>query len=403
MLPNDISIRDYSYSLPHEKIAQVPIANRDESKLLIYRKKEISETVFNTLPDYLNEHDLLVFNQTRVVHARLHFYTGSAARIEIFCLSPSENQDTAAALQQKGSSEWLCLIGNARKWKDSDSLFLKIENLNVTLKATTLCREADAFKVRFEWDNDSVTFAEILESAGKLPIPPYLNREPGDADEQRYQTVYAEHDGSVAAPTAGLHFTKEVLEKLKDKKIQSGHLTLHVGAGTFKPVKALRMDDHVMHSEEFSVSAELVEKIKNASGRIIPVGTTSLRTLESLYWLALKLLNGETSREGMSVGQWEPYGQKAVLPDRTEVFEKLYDKMQREGTSSISGHTKLLIAPGYKLRVADALITNFHQPESTLLLLVSAIVGSDWKKIYDYALDRDFRFLSYGDSSLLLP
>ena len=401
MMPQDVSIKEFNYSLPQERIAQFPLAERDQSKLLIYRKGSIFGSVFSSLPQQLTENDLLIFNQTRVVNARLFFFTESGARIEIFCLSPANSSDVASELQKHDKAEWTCLVGNARKWKEGAVLTIKSGTSGNIVEARLAGREEDAFKVVFSWNDSEMSFGEILEEAGTLPIPPYLNRNPEEDDELRYQTIYAEADGSVAAPTAGLHFTPGIFSELKSKEIAVGFLTLHVGAGTFKPVKAETMASHTMHREEVSVSLKLIEQLADASGNIVAVGTTSLRTLESLYWTGLRLEENPEAPLEINVGQWEPYSHNSSLPSVSHVMNALALKLKNKGLSELRGHTRLLILPGYTFRMTDVLITNFHQPESTLLLLVSAFVGDDWRRIYDYALKNDFRFLSFGDSSIL--
>ena len=403
MLPGDLSIRDFSFDLPNERIAIFPLEERDQSKLLVYRHGSISESIFSSVADELQADDFLVFNKTRVVHARLFFQTESLARIEIFCLSPYNSSDIASELQKHDRVEWTCLVGNARKWKDQTVLKTSLGGDGKTLEARLAGRDGNGFQVVFSWNDPRLTFGEILERAGTLPIPPYLNRNPEAEDELRYQTIYAEEDGSVAAPTAGLHFTPAVFSKLKSKGIKIDFLTLHVGAGTFKPVKAETMAGHSMHTEEVYVSLKLIKALCEVNGRVIPVGTTSFRTLESLYWSALKLMKQGGGEIRIDAEQWEPYSYEEPLPEATEVFRWLIKEMENTGADHIRGTTSLLIAPGYKLRVCGGLITNFHQPESTLILLVSALIGEDWKKVYKYALDHNFRFLSYGDSSLLLP
>jgi S-adenosylmethionine:tRNA ribosyltransferase-isomerase len=344
---------------------------------------------------------LLVFNQTRVVQARLLFKNSTGARIEVFCLEPLGQTDMVQAMLQKGSAEWLCMVGRASKWKEDEVLKAEHSESGIQLKVRMLRREAEGFKLHFSWESSAHCFAEILECFGKIPLPPYIKREAVAGDSERYQTVYASENGSVAAPTAGLHFTDAVLDDLQKNGIGIGKLTLHVGAGTFKPVKAERMADHAMHEERVIIGVDVIEQLAACKGRVMAVGTTSLRSLESLYWTALRLKNKPNSEWKIQVSQWEPY-ESGYLPDS---FQKLMawlaEGMRARGIQALTGSTGLLIAPGYSLKVAEGLITNFHQPNSTLLLLVAAVIGDDWKMVYTHALENGYRFLSYGDSSLL--
>lgn len=411
--PQDIDINDYTYPLPEERIAKFPLAERDASQLLIYKGGDIGHTRFRQLPEQLPEGALLLFNNTRVIHARLPFRRATGARIEIFCLEPLDPAGHLQSLTSEGPVTWKCLIGNNKRWKEPE-LVLPIDTPQGTVRlfAERLGPAEDAFRVRFRWDKAGMTFGELLHEAGLIPLPPYLHRDETPEDERRYQTVYARHDGSVAAPTAGLHFTEEVLQQLREKDIRIRFVTLHVGAGTFRPVKTERLQEHHMHEEQLVVSRSVLRDLWAAvrEGRpIIPVGTTSLRTLESLYWqfaardsqLALKVDSNDKSFQ-LDVDQWAPYESKAALPAE-QALQKLLEAMDRHEQEELRGQTGLLIAPGYRFRLASGLITNFHQPRSTLLLLIAAMIGEDWKKVYRYALDHDFRFLSYGDSSLLLP
>jgi S-adenosylmethionine:tRNA ribosyltransferase-isomerase len=401
MHPQDLSIHDFTYTLPDERIARFPLAERDASKLLVYRKGNISETVFHNLPDLLQPGDLLVFNHTRVVQARLVFQNANGARIEVFCLEPDGfHADIPTAMIQRANAQWKCLVGQARKWKEGEVLKARAGELE--LEARLLGREPDCFRVAFSWTPQEACFADVLEAVGQIPLPPYLKREPVRDDSDRYQTVYAREKGSVAAPTAGLHFTPKVMQALEAKGVARGFLTLHVGAGTFRPVKAERMEGHVMHEEEVIVSRALLAQIASLEGSVAAVGTTSLRSLESVYWTGLRLMQNPDSHPEISVQQWEPYSytEADCLPAQT-VFQFLVNWMASRNMDVLKGITGLLIAPGYRIRVAQKLVTNFHQPQSTLLLLVSACIGEDWKKVYDYALANDFRFLSFGDSSLL--
>lgn len=400
MHPKDLSIQDFTYHLPDEKIAKFPLSERDESKLLVYKNGKISVDAYKNLPQLLPGNTLLVFNNTKVVEARLLFKNSTGANIELFCLEPADNYaDITTAMLQKQSVLWKCLVGNAKKWKDE---FLVKEILHThfsfTLQAKKIEKQNDYFLVEFSWNADEYSFAEVLHFAGQIPLPPYLNRHAEEKDKETYQTVYAKHDGSVAAPTAGLHFTEVLLNNLKEKNIRTSFVTLHVGAGTFKPVKSDTMETHEMHAEFIDVSVELIESLlNNTAGKIVAVGTTSLRTIESLYWMGVKILNGNEAAE---LSQWEAY----ELPQhysKEEALAALKNYLQQKNQARLLTKTQIIIAPGYELRIADGLITNFHQPKSTLLLLVAAVIGDDWKKVYDYALENDFRFLSYGDGSLL--
>jgi len=399
-----ISIRDFTYQLPDERIAKFPLERRDASKLLVYQDGMIADRIFSDLPQLLAKGDRLVFNETRVIHARLLFTKPTGGVIEILCLEPHGVSDPAIALAQRGSSEWTAMIGNLKRWKDPViELNVKgpLEEFRLTAQLTGSAN--DARVVRFEWDND-YTFAEVIEFAGKLPIPPYLHRDAEASDEERYQTVYARQAGSVAAPTAGLHFTEEVFTELSKKDITHTFVTLHVGAGTFRPVKAETMGGHDMHEERILISrdaiADLLATVTGKRGsRIVAVGTTSLRTLESLYWIGSTL--PESTGKEISLGQWQPY-ESVSGPSPAAALENILKQLDATGSNVLSATTKLLVAPGYRFKLVDALITNFHQPDSTLLLLVAAFVGGDWRKIYDHALSHDYRFLSYGDSSLLI-
>lgn len=404
MNPEEISMDDYQYDLPADRIASHPLNKRDSSKLLLFLNKEISETRFNEIDKFLHSGDLLVANQTKVVQARLVFSTSSGARLELFCLEPGDSgMELVHAMQTKGSVEWKCMAGNLRKWKPDEVLFMRPDLAEgLEMEARLLVREEGFVRVLFSWKPINLSFAELLEKLGKVPLPPYLRREADAEDKERYQTVFASLEGSVAAPTAGLHFTEEVLNKLAEKGIQQALLTLHVGAGTFKPVSAERLKDHDMHREEIIASLDLIGQVAGCESNLISVGTTSLRTLESLYWTAVKGMTEGSLQEKIDVDQWYPYGfHEEDLPDRKSAFSYLYSEMQEKGISELKGHTRLLIAPGYKVRSADFLLTNFHQPGSTLILLVSACIGDSWKQVYKYAIENDFRFLSYGDSSLL--
>lgn len=398
----NISIAQYTYDLPEERIALHPLEQRDESNLLIYKGGNISKEIFRSIPSHLPESSLMVFNNTRVVQARLLFRKASGALIEIFCLEPAGAiRDIQLAFQDKGKSSWFCLVGNAKKWKQGDLELNVDENLTLSVQKGEKIR--DGYIIHFQWNNE-LSFAEVLEMAGKTPLPPYIDRNAEEDDKHRYQTIFARHSGSVAAPTSGLHFTDTVMNSLAEKGIEKTYLTLHVGAGTFKPVSSETIGNHQMHHEQIIVQKETVQALlSHCHKNIISVGTTSLRTLESLYWLGVKLKNGYTIPEsGFIIDQWEPYAESKHEPlSPAEAMETLLECMSRNAMTHIHGETSLIIVPGYKVRMANVLVTNFHQPGSTLLLLVAAFCGQDWKKIYDFALDNDFRFLSYGDSCLL--
>lgn len=405
--PRHIHIKDFAYSLPEERIAKFPLATRDESKLLLYRHGSISEDHFYNLPDYIPTGSLMVFNNTKVIQARLHFHKETGALIEVFCLEPLVPNDYALNFQQTKHCAWLCMIGNLKKWKGGTlQRQMNIRGLTVTLMAKRSEARGTSHRVDFTWDNDRITFADILEVFGELPIPPYLNRQTEESDLVTYQTVYSKIKGSVAAPTAGLHFTPRVLASLRQKGIHLEELTLHVGAGTFKPVKSEEIAGHEMHTEYISVSRNTIARLIEHNGQAIAVGTTSVRTLESLYHIGLTLLkNPDATDEELPVRQWQPYElspQEAATP-ATEALSALLSYLDRHAMETLHTKTQIIIAPGYEYKIVKAMVTNFHQPQSTLLLLVSAFVHGDWRSIYDYALAHDFRFLSYGDSSLLIP
>lgn len=399
-----IRISDYDYPLPDERIAKFPLPERDSSKLLVYRHGEVSEDRFTSLPQYLKPGMLMVFNNTKVIQARLHFRKETGALIEVFCLEPYSPADYAQNFQQTETCSWLCMIGNLKKWKEG----VLRKEMTVNGHDLILCAErgeavGTSHAVRFSWNDSTVTFSDILECMGELPIPPYLNRETQEIDKKTYQTVYSKIKGSVAAPTAGLHFTERVLSALDNAGIEREELTLHVGAGTFKPVKSEEIEGHDMHTEYISVRRSTIEKLIAHNGEAVAVGTTSVRTLESLYYIGLKLEKDmELSEEGLHVNQWEPYEEASGL-STVRALQNIVDWLDRHGIETLHTSTQIIIAPGYKYHIVKAMVTNFHQPKSTLLLLVSAFVNSDWHRIYDYALSHDFRFLSYGDSSLLIP
>ncbi|NQU33358.1 MAG: S-adenosylmethionine:tRNA ribosyltransferase-isomerase [Bacteroidetes bacterium] len=400
----NIKIEDYNYNLPDNQIAKYPLPKRDMSKLLFQVGGEITEHRFTELPALLPTNSLLIFNITKVVNARLIFKKSTGATIEIFCLEPIEPvNDFQLAYQQKSPVVWKCLIGNAKRWKSGMlELEFTINEKKVILYAKKVEQLSEGYLVEFSWSNDQITFSEIIINSGMVPIPPYLNRKAEESDKKRYQTIYAEHEGSVAAPTAGLHFTDEIISRLKKNGTQTDEVTLHVGAGTFKPVVSSTISNHEMHTEKVLVSIETLIHIKQKLGDpIIPVGTTSMRTLESLYWMALKLKNG--SKEFV-VEQWDPYELNEEMEfSAKDAISFLIRYLKENNLAELKGETRLLIAPGYSFKFATGLITNFHQPKSTLLLLVSALIGESWKSAYDYALSNNFRFLSYGDSCLFLP
>lgn len=404
--PRDIKIENYDYPLPDERIAKYPVRERDTSKLLVYKHGEITDDRFYNLPNHIKPGELLVFNNTRVIRARLHFHKETGALIEVFCLEPEFPRDYEQMFQAAGRCEWVCLIGNRKKWKEGSlSRVLKVKGNDVELKARI--KDAAHDIVEFSWNASGATFADVLEAAGELPIPPYLNRETEQSDLTTYQTVYSKVKGSVAAPTAGLHFTPRVLEALDKGGVVRNEITLHVGAGTFKPVKTETMAGHVMHHEFISVKRSSIEKLLEHGGRCIAVGTTSVRTLESLYYIGVMISrNPDADEDDLVVKQWFPYeyADSGETPLTTaEALQCILDWLERNGLHTLTANTQIIIAPGYKYHMVRAIITNFHQPKSTLLLLVSALVGDDWRKIYRHALDGDYRFLSYGDSSLLIP
>lgn len=419
MNTKEIRISDYNYPLPDERIAKFPLPQRDHSKLLLYRHGEVSEDVFYHLPDYLPKGALMVFNNTRVIQARIHFRKITGALIEVFLLEPAAPADYELMFQTNGSCMWFCLIGNAKKWKEGTlarSFSVKGKPITLTVSRPTTASATgttaslhgaavpkDSQLVSFSWDNPDVSFADILDVAGELPIPPYLNRETQESDKTTYQTVYSKVKGSVAAPTAGLHFTTDVLGALDAKGIDREELTLHVGAGTFRPVKSEQIADHPMHTEYVSIRRQTIEKLIGHDAQAIAVGTTSVRTLESLYYMGCRLAKNPNAKESdLHIEQWEPYETTPQLSP-VEALQHILRWLDRNNKTTLHSSTQIIIAPGYEYKIVKGLVTNFHQPQSTLLLLVSAFVKGDWRIIYDYALSHDFRFLSYGDSSLLLP
>ena len=415
MNTQNIRISDYSYELPDERIAKYPLARRDQSKLLIYDKGRVGESTFCHLPDYLPSGALMVFNNTKVIQARLHFYKETGALIEIFLLEPAAPADYEQMFQTRGRCSWYCLIGNLKKWKEGTlTRELNIGDGKLKIKATRRGEHGTSHLVDFEWSTDnlqsstpnlqsSISFAEVLDAIGELPIPPYLNRSSEESDKTTYQTVYSKIKGSVAAPTAGLHFTPEVLSAIDAKGIDREELTLHVGAGTFKPVKSEEIGGHEMHTEYFAVRRQTLEKLLLHECKAIAVGTTSVRTLESLYYVGLRLhIDINKTVDELHIAQWEPYTTNVEIPVR-QAIANIIGWLDRNHQDVFHGSTQIIIAPGYEYKIVNMLVTNFHQPQSTLLLLVSAFVHGEWRTIYDYALSHDFRFLSYGDSSLLIP
>ena len=399
-----IKISEFNYPLPDERIAKFPLSERDHSKLLIYRQGKVSENVFTSLPEQLEPGEMMVFNNTKVIQARLHFHKETGAQIEIFCLEPIAPNDYGLSFQQTEKCSWLCMIGNLKKWKEGTlKREIDIKGKKVTLCATRGECRGTSHWIDFTWNDTDATFADVLEAVGELPIPPYLNRETQESDKKTYQTVYSKIKGSVAAPTAGLHFTERVLKALDERGIDREELTLHVGAGTFRPVKSEEIEGHEMHTEYISVNKHTIEKLIAHGGKTIAVGTTSVRTLESLYYIGLYLsTHPDANEEELHVKQWTPYeGQKKLTS--VESLQQILDYLNRNHMEALHTSTQIIIAPGYEYHIVNKIVTNFHQPQSTLLLLVSAFVKGDWQKIYRYALDHEFRFLSYGDSSLLIP
>ena len=405
--PRNIHIQDYRYDLPDERIARFPLPERDAAKLLVYRQGDIQESVFRELPDLLPAGALLLFNDTRVIQARIRFQTQAGDPIEVFCLEPLRPGDYILNFSSPGPVRWKALIGNNRKWKEGTlSKTISTPSGDAVLTATRLGRYHDAFELEFAW-NQPLVFAEVLHYAGIIPLPPYLKRDSTQEDTERYQTVYAREDGSVAAPTAGLHFTERVFQGMDAKRIEVQFATLHVGAGTFKPVQAGPVGAHHMHQEHISMPRSTIEALRNAlrdKRPIIPVGTTSLRILESLFWAAEGLDSADPHAPFFAeVDQWAPYENAAGQISPLDALDRLLERLHTKQQDALEGNTRILIAPGYRFQLASGLITNFHQPESTLLLLIAALIGLDWKRVYDHALQHHFRFLSYGDSSLLLP
>lgn len=400
----DIQIKDFNYPLDDERIAKHPLAEREKCKLLFYRNGEIQDLHFYDVPRLLPEKATLVYNNTRVINARLRFRKpNGGATIEIFCLEPVAPRDYAQIFQTTGECSWLCFVGNSKRWKTGAlAQCIDVNGTEVELAASRGEQRGNAFVINFTWNNSDVTFASLLEAIGEIPIPPYLNRSTEESDSEDYQTVYSHIKGSVAAPTAGLHFTDEVLAECDKRGITRRELTLHVGAGTFQPVKSENIGEHAMHTEFISVDRSLLEDLINAEGNVIAVGTTSVRTLESLYYIGITLMNNpDASEEELRVKQWAPYEKEYCTPTR-DALQAIITHLDNNNLDRYIGSTQIMIAPSFKFRIIRGMITNFHQPQSTLLLLVSAFVDGKWKEMYDHALDNGYRFLSYGDSSLLL-
>jgi S-adenosylmethionine:tRNA ribosyltransferase-isomerase len=398
-----INIEDYNYDLPEERIAQYPVKERDGSQLLICKQDRISKDIFSNIDKYIPSGSLLVFNNTRVIRARLLFRKDSGAAIEILCLEPLFPSEYSLSLGSTDDVEWKCIVGNLKKWKTGKLILSFLSNEKTySLTAEKLCSEGEASRVRFSWNSTELSFGEVIDAAGHIPLPPYLNRKDEADDYVRYQTVYSTINGSVAAPTAGLHFTNQVFGKLEENKVISTEVTLHVGAGTFLPVKTKNIMEHEMHHEHFLITADNLQLIIKNLGKIIPVGTTSVRTLESLYWLGFMIKEKKLRIEdSLSLGQWDAYKFETALPAKNSL-ETLLEAMRTNNIQVLQASTSIIIIPGYEFRVINGLITNFHQPKSTLLLLISAWIGEKWQSVYHYALENNFRFLSYGDSSLLL-
>lgn len=394
----NIRIEDYDYELPDERIAKFPLKERDHSKLLVYRNGEMEERRFYELPEILPEDSVVVFNNTRVIQARLFFEKETGGKVEVFCLEPHEPADYERAFEQRGGCEWKCLVGNSNKWKSGRLNSTQHPNLH----AERIENNGETSIVRLTWDDDEKSFAEILDECGELPIPPYLNRRTEESDKTTYQTVYSRVKGSVAAPTAGLHFTRSVMDRCREKGMELDEVTLHVGAGTFKPVKSDTIGGHAMHSEVIQVRRQTIENIRRGIGRVVAVGTTSVRTLESLYYVGVYLeTHKDADPEELTVSQWTPYETECGITAE-RALENIIGYLDRNNLDSIVTSTRIIIAPGYDFHVVSKLITNFHQPKSTLLLLISAYLRGDWRRVYEFAMEHDFRFLSYGDSSLLI-
>jgi S-adenosylmethionine:tRNA ribosyltransferase-isomerase len=398
-----LSISGFDYDLPDQRVAKYPLEQRDRSKLLLWKKGSIEDRRFTDLPGLLPPRSKLIFNNTRVIRARLHFRKTSGALIELFVLDPHDPADYAQSFQQTNTCTWKCMVGNLKKWKEGPLfLSIQIKSRELVLKAEKTGQTGNSQLIRFSWNHKEFTFSEVLDAAGKLPIPPYLHRDTEDIDLTRYQTVFSKIEGSVAAPTAGLHFTDEVLGQLSENKITTAELTLHVGAGTFQPVKSETIGLHEMHTEHMVIDQSFIEELIGHKNQLLAVGTTSVRTLESLYWMGFKVLQQPDLPIGeLAVAQWEPYHTTATV-NRHEALEALRAYLDRQNAPQLYSATSIIIVPGYTFRMIDGMITNFHQPQSTLLLLISAFIGDEWKKVYQHALENNYRFLSYGDSNLYL-
>jgi S-adenosylmethionine:tRNA ribosyltransferase-isomerase len=409
--PKALSIDEFDYSLPDNRIAQHPLSQRDASKLLIYRHGEISQSLFSNITEYIPSDSLLLFNDTKVFQARIIFHKSTGARIEIFCLEPtSPTADYQIAFSNPGECYWKCLVGNNKRWKSGIlSLRVIVNQKEVVFKAEKVNQVGETSIIRFSWEPENLNFAVILDQSGLVPLPPYIHREADAEDKERYQTIYARLKGSVAAPTAGLHFTDQVFASLAAKNITTSFVTLHVGAGTFKPVSSSTLGEHDMHAEQISITPALLNLLISLNElksprKVFPVGTTSMRTIESFYWLGVRKIKGKFDEDYPSVHQWDPYDPELNTGiSMHDSMDALLEYLTQTGKDQLIASTQLIIAPGYRYRVASGLITNFHQPRSTLLLLVSALIGDDWKNVYEFALNNDFRFLSYGDSCLLIP
>ena len=397
-------ISEFNFDLPDSCVAKYPLTKRDQSKLLVWKSGVITDRAFSDLPGLLPDGSMLVFNNTRVIRARLHFVKSTGAGIEVFCLEPTLPHDYIHSFSQNSSCRWKCIVGNKKRWKNELlKLQVKKENHSITLSAELLGELDGGFEINFSWDNPHFTFSEILEAAGKIPIPPYLHRDSEEIDLTVYQTVYSKIKGSVAAPTAGLHFTDKVFKALAKRKISCEELTLHVGAGTFQPVKSDTIGEHQMHTEYFSVNSSMISQLIIHPGSVIAVGTTSVRTLESLYWIGCKILqNPLLEPDQLPVTQWEPYQNGVEHIEANEALQAILDWMKQKGRLSLETATRIMVVPGYRFRIIHGLVTNFHQPQSTLLLLISAILGDDWQRVYAHALSGGYRFLSYGDANLYL-
>lgn len=401
MNPKSIKIDNFSYDLPDTKIAKYPVSGRKNSKLLVYNDEKIYSKSFADIVNYFEKDDLLIFNETKVIQARLNFKKITGAAIEIFCLEPYMPADYERIFQSKVECSWKCIVGNLKKWKEGRLINeITVKGKKNTVYAEIIERQENNQIIKFSWDNNDINFADILENAGQTPIPPYLNRKSETSDKSTYQTVYSKHKGSVAAPTAGLHFTDDILTQLRDKGVVLDFLTLHVGAGTFKPVKSDTVEGHEMHTEHFKVSKNTLKLLLEKKGRITATGTTTVRTLESVYWLGVKIL--ENPKTDFDIKQWDAYELRQDV-DFEKAINAVSNFIDSNNLNFLEASTQIIIAPGYKFRVINRLITNFHQPKSTLLLLIAALTGENWKNIYDFALNNDYRFLSYGDSSLIIP